>query len=291
MNNMVPVFPHCLVSLNQGTNYCYSSFRLLGCVAKITRAGQPFWSIKLADVSAVKDVLLFDACPSWDRFVMNSVITTELNFRSSVGLIVARGPQPLSLPSALAEPALFWKAIPISWVISDNVVQQFLQLLMSIQSSSLLSFITQVFWQPDVLEAFLTAPASLNYHHNYAGGLLQHSLEVAQICAGLPLKSQYDRDVLVTAALLHDIGKTKTMKGNMRRTPLGKLVDHDEMTLELCAPALRWLDTQDEKTAILLRHLWTCTSPGARYGYKAETYLAPALQLADRMSSQITMSA
>lgn len=66
---------------------------------------------------------------------------------------------------------------------------------------------------------------------------------------------------------------------------------HDEMTLEICAAGLRWLDAEDPSAAILLRHIWTCGSPGARYGYKAETYLAPALQLADQMSSQLAKQA
>ncbi|OZB41969.1 MAG: hypothetical protein B7X50_05795 [Alishewanella sp. 34-51-39] len=63
------------------------------------------------------------------------------------------------------------------------------------------------------------------------------------------------------------------------------------MRLEICAAALRWLDAEAPSAAILLRHLWTCASPGARYGYKAETYLAPVLQLADHMSSQLAKQA
>lgn len=293
MNNMIPAFSHCLSHLNNQMRNVKGSFRLLGCIAKVSRLDEPYWSIKLADISATKDVLVFDESPCWERFSMNGVITAELTYRSSAGFIVARDPQPLSLECAIANPPLFWKTLPINWCAdnSELALQHFLQVIMGLQSPVLLRFITVVFWQQDVLESFLKAPASLNYHHNFSGGLLQHSLEVAQICAALPLKTQYDRDILITAALLHDIGKVKTLKSEMRRTTLGRLVDHDEMTLELCAMGLQWLDNHEPESAILLRHLWTCSSPGARYGYKAQTYLAPALQLADRMSSEITMSA
>lgn len=46
-------------------------------------------------------------------------------------------------------------------------------------------------------------------------------------------------------------------------TSLGKLVGHVEMTLEICAAGLRWLDAEDPSAAILLRHIWTCSSPAS----------------------------
>lgn len=291
MHSLIPIFPGCLSGLNQNNQHFHGSFRLLGCVARVSRSGEPYWSIKVADISGMREVLLFDEAPRWDTFAVNGVIMMELSLRPQVGFIVAKNPEQLALSDALMEPALFWKALPVSWIVAEWVVERFLQLLMSMQSAVLLAFITKVFWQSDVLQAFLAAPASLNYHHNYKGGLLEHSVETAEIAASLPLRTQYDRDVLITAALLHDIGKAKTLTQTMRRTSLGRLVDHDEMTLEICAAALRWLDAEDPSAAILLRHIWTCSSPGARYGYKAETYLAPALQLADQMSSQLAKQA
>lgn len=291
MHNVIPSFPGCLSTLNSHNQQFHGSFRLLGCVAGVAQNGEPYWSIKVADISGLKTVLLFDEVPRWDTFMLNGVMTMELSLRPQNGFIVARNIEQLALNEAMAEPALFWKALPASWIIAEGVVERFLQLLMSMQSQVLLAFITKVFWQSDVLQAFLSAPASLNYHHNYKGGLLEHSVETAEIAASLPLRTQFDRDVLITAALLHDIGKAKTLTHTMRRTSLGKLVDHDEMTLEICAAALRWLDAEAPSAAILLRHLWTCASPGARYGYKAETYLAPALQLADHMSSQLAKQA
>ncbi|OZB41970.1 MAG: hypothetical protein B7X50_05800 [Alishewanella sp. 34-51-39] len=68
-----------------------------------------------------------------------------------------------------------------------------------------------------VLQAFLSA-VSLNYHHNYKRGLLEHSIETAEIAASLPLCTQFDRDVFITAVLLHDITKAKALTHTMRRT-------------------------------------------------------------------------
>ncbi len=59
-------------------------------------------------------------------------------------------------------------------------------------------------------ERFREAPAAKYYHQAYAGGLLEHTVSVAQgVSAASSLFPGIDRDVAVTGALLHDIGKTE----------------------------------------------------------------------------------
>ena len=70
----------------------------------------------------------------------------------------------------------------------------------------------------------------------------------------------------MVAALLHDVGKTKTLTPDMTRTAIGRLVDHSQLTLELCAEPLRKLECRAPGIAYHLRHAWTCYSPGARFG-------------------------
>lgn len=58
------------------------------------------------------------------------------------------------------------------------------------------------------IEEFTQCPAALHYHHNYAGGLLTHTVEVAE--TSLHLASKFPRvkqDVLLAAALWHDVAK------------------------------------------------------------------------------------
>jgi 3'-5' exoribonuclease len=60
---------------------------------------------------------------------------------------------------------------------------------------------------------FLIAPAAKSFHHAYKGGLLEHSLEVAEFClADYDLLKKYryeslDIDVMLAASLLHDLAK------------------------------------------------------------------------------------
>jgi 3'-5' exoribonuclease len=59
-------------------------------------------------------------------------------------------------------------------------------------------------------ERFRQAPAAKHYHQAYVGGLLEHSLSVAQaVSAASNFFPGIDRDIAVTGALLHDIGKTE----------------------------------------------------------------------------------
>ncbi len=80
----------------------------------------------------------------------------------------------------------------------------------------------------DFVEKFKKAPAAVFYHQNYVGGLLEHTLKVVNI--SLVLAKQYegiDRDLLLTGALLHDVGKVKEYSVfPLERTAEGRLLGH-----------------------------------------------------------------
>lgn len=72
-------------------------------------------------------------------------------------------------------------------------------------------------------------PAAMVYHHAYIGGLLEHTLGVAHLARALAECFPWvDRDLLLAAALLHDIGKTEayTTNGLPDTTDRGRLLGH-----------------------------------------------------------------
>ena len=96
--------------------------------------------------------------------------------------------------------------------------QQFLQLL---RSTNRLGVENVINWLED--SDFFEAPASTVFHGNYAGGLLEHSMNVAimahdvheMLCKRKPeLAEQVTRDNLIIAALLHDICKANILYNN-----------------------------------------------------------------------------
>lgn len=86
-----------------------------------------------------------------------------------------------------------------------------------------------VFANRPFFDRFAECPGSQSYHHAYLGGLLEHTVSVAGLCRAL--SEQYpgvDRDLLVTAALLHDIGKCDELAFStaIEYTDEGRLVGH-----------------------------------------------------------------
>ena len=78
---------------------------------------------------------------------------------------------------------------------------------------------------------FKESPAASFHHHNYTGGLIEHTLDVwnlADRISGL-YPGRLDRDLLMCGAALHDVGKVNTYRlvtGISERTDVGELLDH-----------------------------------------------------------------
>lgn len=88
-----------------------------------------------------------------------------------------------------------------------------------------------VFKQPRLWECFVSAPSSCIGHHCEKGGNVRHTVEVVElaITMALPFRSLVDEDVLITAALLHDLGKALeyvSSHSGHRMSMEGKLVGH-----------------------------------------------------------------
>lgn len=69
----------------------------------------------------------------------------------------------------------------------------------------------------EIEESFKKHPAAISIHHNWMGGLLEHVLEVLRYCdVSAELYPQLNQDLLITGALLHDIGKLEEMEMTTR---------------------------------------------------------------------------
>jgi 3'-5' exoribonuclease len=102
------------------------------------------------------------------------------------------------------------------------------ELLATIQDPHLRALLDQVFGPSSpTWKQFRDAPAAKRYHQAYRHGLLEHSLTVAQAVSAISATFPgIDRDVAVTGALLHDIGKLEAYTADPRAidmTDLGKL--------------------------------------------------------------------
>ncbi|MBA4391731.1 MAG: hypothetical protein C0399_12460 [Syntrophus sp. (in: bacteria)] len=80
------------------------------------------------------------------------------------------------------------------------------------------------------LELFITSPGGLSVHHNYVGGLLEHTVSSMEMVSAMAERhpALIDRDQVITGAFLHDIGKTREIYWEIGReyTTEGKLFGH-----------------------------------------------------------------
>lgn len=105
---------------------------------------------------------------------------------------------------------------------------------------------------------FRQAPAASKHHHAYVGGLLEHTLSITKLCNAFA--AHYgpiiDRDLLITGALLHDIGKTREIatRAGFPYTSEGKLLGHIILGLEMVHDVGRKLELPEDRLR-LVEHL------------------------------------
>jgi 3'-5' exoribonuclease len=143
-------------------------------------------------------------------------------------------------------------------------------------------------------EAYITATAAKGNHHAYRGGLLRHSLEVAEIALHTTYRfPDMHRDLLLTAALLHDIGKLWEMAQDEwqigQYTGTGNLLGHIYLGgswLERCCRSLKFPDTLREA----LLHLVLSHHDRLEHGSPVRPLLPEAIALAksDQISAELT---
>jgi 3'-5' exoribonuclease len=114
-----------------------------------------------------------------------------------------------------------------------------------------------VFGDAEFFEVFATAPAAKLYHHAYLGGLMEHTVAVAEMCDFVGQQyGRIDRDLLLTAALLHDVGKTQELafETAIDFTDAGRFLGHVIQGVTFVSDRVRSLPTFPEAKLQQLLH-------------------------------------
>lgn len=177
------------------------------------------------------------------------------------------------------------RSIPASWCPQPDLLSVLQRVMETLSYTPLIQFTEDFFNCDELVRPFVRIPGSVDCHHAQAAGLLAHSLDCARRVWGfLATDDPVEREAAVVAALLHDIGKIRTLTAEGRYQRSAMLMDHRAFTLEIMSPFLVSLDRTDPDMSDLLRYVWSWSHTENRRDPLAS--IAIAVQAADVYSAK-----
>jgi len=161
-----------------------------------------------------------------------------------------------------------------------------------VENPWLKQLLNAIFEDENFYNRFLQLPAAISKHHNYLNGLLDHTIEVAELVLGAQsVFPSLDYDLLLTCALLHDIGKVEEYKVDrgFEFTEKGNLFGHIVIGYSMVRDAIRGIanfppDLTSKILHIILSHHGREEWGSPRRPAFTEAYL---LHFMDNLSSKI----
>src|SRR5499427_5222220 len=221
-----------------------------------TREGKPYLRLELGDRSGTIEARM------WDQFETAAQGINRDDFvkvQARVEIYKNR-PQLSVMQVRLAKPEEIDLADFLPQTKAD-VAKLYVQLLAfaaSITNPWLKKLVAGILSDPAIAARYKRAPAAKVMHHAYLGGLLEHVVSLCglakQVAAHYP---ELDLDLLLTAAILHDVGKLDELcyERSVAYTTEGQLLGHIVMELETVNRAIDKLDGFPAPLKIVVQHL------------------------------------
>jgi len=207
---------------------------------RLSRKGRPFLDVTLGDATgAIRGVVLDQPDFFADRFEVGDTVrvTGRVSERGGKVEVV------IDHISATAQtgddtPDL----LPRSHRDPEELFGFILHLADEVHDEGLRSFLAAFTADEVLVKAWKEAPCTRGGHHSYRGGLIEHTVGVAALCQTLcQWHPRVDPDLLVSAAIVHDIGLTRTFSvgATFELTDEGAALGHltlgDQMIAERAA--------------------------------------------------------
>lgn len=183
--------------------------------------------------------------------------------------------------------------LPVSSKDIGQMYQELLKMIASLRNPWLKKLLESYFVEDPVFaKAFQFHSAAKSVHHGFVGGLLEHTLSVAKMCdyfaRAYPM---LNRDLLLTAAVFHDIGKTKELSTFPENdyTDDGQLLGHIIIGTEMVGERIRAIDGVPDRLAAELKHCILAHHGELEYGSPKKPAIleAMALNFADNADAKL----
>ena len=247
--------PHLWVEEIQEDDRVSGSYLVREKRLQKTRNGKPFLSLVLSDRTGQIPAKVWDRAESFSSLFKEGDIVhvTGLagSYRDEIQITVS-GLEPVR---EKADPEIFLESSPGD---PAEMMRSLRGILRAVRNPDLAALINAFLDDRKSVALFRKAPAAKNFHHNYIGGLLEHTLSVCelavQVAAHYP---RLDRDLLIASAFLHDIGKIRELKHDLSLdyTDEGRLVGHVVLSLSMVEERLQGLERFPGDLAVRLKHM------------------------------------
>ncbi len=220
----------------------------------MSRKGSPYLALTLGDATGTIPAVIFDE-PDWfaGQFQEGDRVrvTGEVTDRGGRSVLRVRSLRPAEaadaqvdlLPRSHRDPADMWGFV---LGLADEVTDPGLRALLDAMTADAV-----------LADAWRTVPCTRSGHHAYLGGLVEHTVGVAMLCQSLSTwHPRLDPDLLVTAALLHDIGHTRNWEvrpATVEQTDEGRALGHLAIGMQMVDEAAHAAGLTDDRRLALLQ--------------------------------------
>ena len=263
------------------------------CKTKITattKSGKNYYSLTLQDRTGTLDGKVWELNGAIDHFEPMDFIQADgevIVFNNSPQLNIRRIRR---AKEGEYDPKDYF---PVSEKDPDVMYKELLGLIAQVKEPHLRQLVESFFVQDKAfIKAFREHSAAKSVHHGFIGGLMEHKLAVTKLCRFYC--DQYpiiNKDLLLTAAMFHDIGKTRELSAFPVNdyTDEGQLLGHIMIGCEMVSDRIREIPGFPPKLAAELKHCILAHHGEMEYGSPKKPAIieAAALYFADNTDAKL----
>lgn len=246
----------------------------------VTKAGKPYENVIFQDKTGTLDAKIWDPSSQGieDFSAMDYVAVTGdvTSFMGSLQLNVKRVRK---VSEDEYNPADY---LPVSDTDPERMYAELLSVIASIQNTYLKQLLTAFFEDAAFEERFRKHSAAKSVHHGFVGGLLEHTLSVTKNCAFFAERYPIlNRDLLLTAAMCHDIGKLSELSDFPQNdyTDEGQLLGHIMIGADMVSEKIRTIEGFPQRLRNELLHCILAHHGELEFGSPKKPALAEAIAL------------
>lgn len=257
----------------------------------VTKNGKPYDNVILQDKTGTVDAKVWDPNNAGiDDFDTLDYIEVYGDVTSFQGALQVNVKRIRKCREGEYNPADY---LPVSKFPIEDMMQELLGYINSIENIYLKKLLQMLFVEDEAfVEAFKKSSAAKTVHHGFVGGLLQHTLAVTRLCDYYC--SQYPilkRDLLLSAAICHDIGKTKELSlfPENDYTDDGQFLGHIVIGSEMVGEKIREIPGFPKMIANELKHCILAHHGELEFGSPKKPAIveAMALNFADNTDAKL----